>query len=230
MDRFKKILPIILGIGLTQGCFALTGAAQTAVVEQNYQVNKNEDKKTYTVQFEHGYKYNVYGSGATETEEVKKRREFTHCFALYILTKQALLESNNVEIKNNLDFYLDFLASGKFTNAEDKTISSIVSSGEKSDLKSVVAFELKRLLTVENLGRFEITEQNFYEARQNLAGKIQFEISKFTNLNKMDIVKILQDNLNEVNNADFVSVKSAKNNITKCEIKIFENKPVEVKA
>ena len=120
MSKIKKILPIVLGIGLINGCFSLVRAAQTAVVKKNYcvnyQDNKNEYGKTYTVQFEHGYKYNVYGSGATETEEVKKRRELIHCFALYILIKQALLESNNVNLKNNLNFYLDFLISIKFIN------------------------------------------------------------------------------------------------------------------
>lgn len=227
MNKIKKILPIIFGIGLLNVCFGLTGAAQTTEITQNYQVNKNEEKK-YSVQFEYGFKYVVYGSGANDTEEMKKKREVNNSLALYVMVKQALAESNNAEIKKNLDFYLDFIASGNLLNPTKKVC--VLSSGESSEMKIEDANELKRILTMNNLKRFEITEAKFYEAKQILKGKIEVEISKFANSNNPDVVKILQNNLNEVNNADLSSVKSAASNLTNCELKIFESKPVEVKS
>ena len=225
MSKIKKILPIVLGIGLLNGCFALTGAAMQAEITNSYQSNNGGE---CSLQFGSEFKYTVE-VGAANSEEEGKKRNSSQSLVQFIMIKSILANSQIKGIKDDAVALADSMALNKLINPSGK--SYVVSADKKSSsLTKEQALELQKILTTDNLKGVVITEQMFNEAKNYLKAKLENEISNLTKLNKLDDANILRDNLSRVNALDYNFVKTTASNLVKFEVKIFENKPVEVKA
>ena len=145
------------------------------------------------------------------------------------MIKSILANSQIKGIKDDAVALADSMALNKLINPSGK--SYVVSADKKSSsLTKEQALELQKILTTDNLKGVVITEQMFNEAKNYLKAKLENEISNLTKLNKLDDANILRDNLSRVNALDYNFVKTTASNLVKFEVKIFENKPVEVKA
>ena len=225
MSKIKKIFPIVLGIGLINGCFALTGSAMQAEITNSYQSNSGGE---CSLQFGSEFKYTVE-AGAANSEEEGKKRNVSQSLALFIMIKSILENCQIKGIKDDPVALADSMGLNKLLNPSGK--SYVVSADKKSsNLTKEQALELQKILTTANLKGVVITKEMFDWAKNYSKTKLENEISNLDKLNKVDDANILRDNLNKINILDYDFVKTTASNLVKFEVKIFENKQVEIKS
>ncbi len=239
MSKIKKILPIVLGIGLLNGCFGLTIAAKppkATKVEQNSKENKKVNY-AYGFQFDYCFKNagmeKNYGKqenpakfkGDFSKLKVLNKSDVNNALALFIMVREALLsESKNNNILKHFFEHLD----GNLVNLVTfnfimyKRIHTSGTSASPGILSKKEVNELKRILTKEKLREVKITAEKLEEAKKIIISNLKEAFKTFTDMGilKNGVTLNYKDRVKEVENAKLEDVKKAAKDFEDCKLRI----------
>lgn len=218
------MLPIVLGIGLLNGCFGLTIAAKPP---KTTKVEELKQEEKFVLYFDYYFKNlgmeKYFGNlknpakfkGDFSKLKVLNKSDVNNALALFIMIREVLSESAIKTLKEDLEFKLVNLVVFNFYGEKIGVLGTSASPGTLSKKE---VNEFKRILTKENLRKVEITAKKLKKAKEYIISKLEG-----VTLNYNDRVK-------EIKNAKLEDVKNAAKDFADCKLrieKVFPGKNLE---
>ena len=241
MNIIKKLLPIVLGIALLNGCFGLTIAAKAVKVEQKSKENKKVNY-AYGFQFDYCFKNagmeKNYGkqenparvSGEFDENEIFNKTNVNHALALTIMARELIGKIKDEKIKKSEDFYVGLLAEDILIAPYKKIQVLGTTEGfyGVNGLTKKQLNEFKRVLTKENFKKVEITKEKLEKVIKHAISMLKKRITEFEKTKDINLVRNLKNHIKEIKNAKLEDVKKAAKDFADCKMRIDKFDPSKV--
>lgn len=175
----KKLLTLVLGLGLFSAGFSLKTAAKevkTTKFEQSGNVNK---KEKYGFQLDYCFKNAGMEKNFGKQEnpakkdyenfklaEMPNKTNVNHALALYVMLKKTLRESLNEDVKKDLEFKLQNLVLFNFVIFKNLGVLGTTSWLGICSKKELLEYE--KILKLENLKKVKIDKNKLDEAKKEI--------------------------------------------------------------
>ncbi len=245
MNKIKKILPIILVIGLLNGCFGLTIAAKAPKATKVEQKSKENKKVNYAYGFQFDYCFKNAGmekdfgkqenparvSGKFDENKIFNKTDVKDALAFAIMSTELIRKIKDKTIKKNEDHYLDLLAESNLTAPLKKIQVLGTTEGiyGNDGLTKEQLNKFKKVLTKENFKKVEITKEKLEKVVKHVIPILEKRIMQFKKTKDTNLARNLKNHIKEIKNAKLEDVKKAARNFADCKMRIEKFDPSKAK-